>query len=333
MGLSLLLNADEPKEVNLMVSHSWDENAACFFEDIEKEARPHEVLFICFFALYQNEDGFGPTIALQLGSDIHQGPFAEVINRLKPQGWLARNTCGYFGRSRGRMLVVTNRECAVYSRLWCVWEAYVAAANLVPTHFTDPELLFDAGVKSSRHARCSNADDEARIRDAILKIPVETRRDRNVVVAFFAFFYALPVGSLTVSMGLSIAALVTWGSARRLADPTGRLRIAKGLGLAAAILEGTAFLLGTLVFKNMAVLREHSRRLSQKLIKGDGYDRLDEVVNEAAEAAKAHRRRERRQQAKERQRSDRALAIVPLRQRSASKERQSRSGGASEAGS
>jgi len=117
MGLSLMLNRTNPKAVNVMVSHAWDEHAGRFFADIDRKSTPEDVFFICFFAIYQNEDGVGPTIAEQLGVDVVCGPFAQVIDKLRP---------GICGRPSGKMVVITNKECALYTRMWCVWEMYVA---------------------------------------------------------------------------------------------------------------------------------------------------------------------------------------------------------------
>lgn len=80
MGLSLLLNRDNPQKVNVMVSHCWDENAAKFIQDVIDNIAEHEVVFICALALYQNQDGKGPSVPQQLGSgDIEESPFFRVL--------------------------------------------------------------------------------------------------------------------------------------------------------------------------------------------------------------------------------------------------------------
>merc|ERR1711871_1295487 len=71
MGVSLLLNQDSPKFSDLMISHSWDENAKLFFEDLERFMENGEVAFICFLALFQ---GTPDDIAAQLGESIQDGP-------------------------------------------------------------------------------------------------------------------------------------------------------------------------------------------------------------------------------------------------------------------
>lgn len=180
MGIALLLNADAPLEVNLMISHCWDENALGFFDDLESNALESEVMFICFFSLYQNEDGWGPSIAEQLGTDIRAGPFAQVIKSFLPAcGTLAAIADDEDDASRdhdeddapptfrGRMLVVTNREVPLYSRLWCVWEVYNALAIDIPIDFTVRGELFDGCCPSCKFAHCDKPEDEQRIRVAI----------------------------------------------------------------------------------------------------------------------------------------------------------------------
>merc|ERR1712039_626834 len=164
MGLAMLLNKDSPKEINLMVSHAWSENAGRFLEDLAKHMLDEEVAFICAFALYQET---GSDIQAQLGSELALGPFAAVIHKLSEKG--------------GRMLVVPNeelRECGqgLYSRMWCVWEVFVARSMKVTIEMTDrntPEHLFGTdSAQSCKAARCGNPnlpmnDDERRIREAI----------------------------------------------------------------------------------------------------------------------------------------------------------------------
>lgn len=276
MGLALLLNHESPQAVNLMISHSWDENALRFFEDLEAEVLEHEVLFVCFLALYQCEDGAGPSIAEQLGADIHRGPFAEVIDTLKPQGRLARFTMFVRPvRARGRMLVVTNEECAVYSRLWCVWEAYVAACAKVPTHFTYRGVLFDNETLSSRQAGCGNPEDERRIRAAILQLPVETRKDRSFVLGVALSILSMPLGSALAAIGLGIATAV-------LRHKKGPNKIANRLGLASGITGSSSFLVFLLFILFRKKIYAGSLRLSQQIDKSDGYDRLDVVVTETS---------------------------------------------------
>jgi len=165
MGTALLLNKDSPKQVNLMVSHAWSENAGRFFEDLDRHMRDDEVAFICALALYQQSY---EAIGAQLGDDLASGPFGSVIHSVKTLG--------------GRMLVVPNEELKVngqglYSRMWCDWEVYFAKTMRLPIEFThrnSAEYLFGEGgqATSCRDARCGNPalpmnKDEGMIREQI----------------------------------------------------------------------------------------------------------------------------------------------------------------------
>jgi len=85
-GYALLLNKDDPKEVDIMVSHCWNENALEFLEDICRSTSDNEVLFICAFSLYQCEDDAGPSISAQLGEDPGQSPFKRVLQFINDKG-------------------------------------------------------------------------------------------------------------------------------------------------------------------------------------------------------------------------------------------------------
>jgi len=165
MGMALFTNQDDPKLVDLMVSHAWQENAGRFFEDLQQHMKEDEVAFVCALALWQH--GY-EEIKAQLGPSLVGGPFSSVIASVKKQ--------------KGRMLVVANEELkengqGLYSRMWCVWEVFFARNLSMPVEFTHRnslEHLFGAGgaAASAKTARCGNPamlmnDDEKRIREAI----------------------------------------------------------------------------------------------------------------------------------------------------------------------
>lgn len=295
MGLALTLNAAQPQAVTLMVSHAWDENAGRFFDDLEAHVKEHEVVFLCFLALYQCEDGAGPSISQQLGSDIHAGPFFEVIESLQP----ART----FGSARGRMLVMTNEECALYTRLWCIWEAYVAATRGVPVEYTRRGRLFADATASSRTARCGDPRDESLIRDAIVRIPVETRWSRfgaGFGIGLVVAAVAVPAGFFaTFTVGLSIGGFVVkcvsyvLDVVESLLPPKARL-VSRIISRVTQI-TGTGLLLGSAFWAVISVLflllcwcfvsRRRVRatgRLGARVAGGDGYTRLDAVVRRNA---------------------------------------------------
>lgn len=311
MGLALSLNRDAPLKANLMISHAWDENALGFFQDIEAHVREEEVMFICFFALYQCEDSAGPSIGEQLGPDVRGGPFAEVIAQLKPAGLLADLSNGWLARPQGRMLVVTCEECDLYSRLWCVWEAYVALSLRVPVAFAGRGQIFGTDAPSSKFARCGDPrrpmnEDERKIREAIESLPVETWRSRlgnvGAVVALLAAIL-VPLGlGAGWALGLAIAGtavsavryglqFISWLSIfLPFTGTTARIfawvlsKVGAGL-FAGSVACLFSTVLGALILWHLFPRRriQWTGRFSAKLADNrDGYARLDAVVRRAA---------------------------------------------------
>lgn len=259
MGYALKVNAASPLEANVMVSHSWAENAEAFFETILRSTSGDDVLFVCALSLYQAEDGAGPTVDQQVGSYSIESPFRRVLEHIKGRGERSRVTwrhhrcamslpsvlaalglsifympfllfgcvpsftectrayiiagtddvgpsqerhdamgrwiqsiewrgedCGPLfplillsalicmilsGVSatelkrldiyRGRMVVVPNRECDIYTRLWCVYELFVASHLGVPVRAS--RTLASAGGSGAIQAKCTSERDAARI--------------------------------------------------------------------------------------------------------------------------------------------------------------------------
>eukprot|EP00449_Zooxanthella_nutricula_P047542 CAMPEP_0198610164 /NCGR_PEP_ID=MMETSP1462-20131121/156760_1 /TAXON_ID=1333877 /ORGANISM="Brandtodinium nutriculum, Strain RCC3387" /LENGTH=405 /DNA_ID=CAMNT_0044341971 /DNA_START=75 /DNA_END=1288 /DNA_ORIENTATION=+ len=85
-GYALALNAASPLEVNLMVSHSWAENAEDFLEALLRSTGPGDVLFVCALSLYQAADEYGPSIADQIGSSAPESPFRRVLEHIRRKG-------------------------------------------------------------------------------------------------------------------------------------------------------------------------------------------------------------------------------------------------------
>jgi len=71
----------------------------------------------------------------------------------------------WLGSFRGRMVAVPNRECDLYSRLWCVYEIFVATSLGVPVELA--HTLAPAGHCRAREAVCGNQEDTERIRGEI----------------------------------------------------------------------------------------------------------------------------------------------------------------------
>mmetsp|Transcript_85690 Transcript_85690/g.227679 ORF Transcript_85690/g.227679 Transcript_85690/m.227679 type:complete len:592 (-) Transcript_85690:449-2224(-) len=251
LGYALLLNHAHPKEVTIMVSHAWSENAEEFFKTLERSVSEDDVMFICFLALYQCEDAMGPSRIEQIGVKPEESPFRRVLDHIagrRRASWLARtshvwgwlswilllcaasaffavvgleqcipvlrgqcavgglvdyNPSNYHGwycmlprldftlqavtergeclvrasficscsglvawllavkAYRGHMLVVPNRECDLYTRLWCVYEVHTAGLLGVPCLLA--RTLASAGRVHCQEATCSCEQDQERI--------------------------------------------------------------------------------------------------------------------------------------------------------------------------
>eukprot|EP00931_Biecheleriopsis_adriatica_P056805 TRINITY_DN33687_c0_g1_i1.p1 TRINITY_DN33687_c0_g1~~TRINITY_DN33687_c0_g1_i1.p1 ORF type:complete len:626 (+),score=86.84 TRINITY_DN33687_c0_g1_i1:43-1878(+) len=73
----------------------------------------------------------------------------------------------WFPRYQGRMVAVPNHQLDLYSRLWCVHEAYTAASVGVPMEMAKTFAV--AGTCKVASAKCSNMMDEERIREDMKK--------------------------------------------------------------------------------------------------------------------------------------------------------------------
>eukprot|EP00928_Gymnodinium_smaydae_P050880 TRINITY_DN34415_c0_g1_i1.p1 TRINITY_DN34415_c0_g1~~TRINITY_DN34415_c0_g1_i1.p1 ORF type:complete len:615 (-),score=45.10 TRINITY_DN34415_c0_g1_i1:131-1882(-) len=236
LGYALLENRNAPKEVNVMVSHAFFENAEDFLETVLRATTEDDGIFICAFSLYQAEDGVGPSIAMQLGTSPRDSPFQQVLQHIRAQGarfrwhwhwrpvfealpaflgiiavvttllpiiiwrhdfelalhrgvwslrisicfnvaavcctslyllhkaivvWLRRKSSAY----AGRMIVVPNWEEDIYSRLWCVYEIFIASR--LEVNVVMAPTLAQGGTVSCKHAVCNIQRDTKRIRSEI----------------------------------------------------------------------------------------------------------------------------------------------------------------------
>ena len=107
VGLALLLNAKKPLRAKVMVSHAWDETYYEFVKALVDSGNTGP-FWVCALSIYQNEDLPGVTISDQLGPDPHYGPFATVL------------------RQAELMIAIVTNACNIYSRMWCVFEMYIA---------------------------------------------------------------------------------------------------------------------------------------------------------------------------------------------------------------
>lgn len=274
VGYALLVNQHVPKEVNHMISHAWFENTEEFFETLLQTFEDGDVLFVCALSLFQAEDGSGPSIAEQLGTDPRDSPFRQVLDHISSNQ--NSSTCSlsmlnmiwrvsaFFGmlaywspiviwgcipswthcavpkfhvgrisfiptmgalaeqavidrfvwhkmqpgscfaifvplsialgiatmvskmliKSKavycGSMVVVPNRQCDFHSRLWCVYEVFVAMK--LGVRIRHARTLASAGRVSTEVAQCSSSQDAERIRSEILSDHSFKEVDRVVFV-------------------------------------------------------------------------------------------------------------------------------------------------------
>merc|ERR1712217_986711 len=127
MGWALLQNSQTPLSPHYLISHAWSENFDEFVEAIVRSGLGEDdVIWICAFALYQNQDGHGPSIPDQLGLDVKEGPFSRILSTPTLKGLIS---------------VHTSSE-DLYSRLWCILELSDAAEHGVSISFAgDPEVI------------------------------------------------------------------------------------------------------------------------------------------------------------------------------------------------
>lgn len=194
MGYALLVNEEQPLEVQVLVSHTWQEGILEFYHSLQTTVGYTTPLFVCFLSIYQNDDASaGVTIAQQLGNDPTLGPFAEVLNNFKDKRELRvkgtdikevlkfdreyATKNGYRSKpllSCGFMVVVPTRHCNLYTRMWCCLELFTAANEGVPIFISKLKTgILDRKV-SSRKAKCGPPgtemnSDEISIRAAIEK--------------------------------------------------------------------------------------------------------------------------------------------------------------------
>mmetsp|Transcript_56277 Transcript_56277/g.111856 ORF Transcript_56277/g.111856 Transcript_56277/m.111856 type:complete len:603 (+) Transcript_56277:37-1845(+) len=260
MGLALLLNQDDPKQINVLVSHAWQENTKRFFEDTLQHLRDHEVAYICFLSNYQESKA---AIDAQIGVDINQSPFTQI---------LLSYTCK-------RLLIAPNEElrekgCGLYSRLWCDWEITVAASEGLPIHITSRnnlDFLLGDPPHSTRDARCGNPnlpinDDEKLIRDTIENNHPESNKYQAIRL-FWVFF------------------CVAWGPRLCVILSQDMERVHWFLGYPLGLIVGLLLVNGP-----MPLLWTHWHRLRGR----DGYDVLDSIIKQAALQSLTYRRFRRR---------------------------------------
>lgn len=100
-----VLNEDRPCDPNVFVCHAWDENFSEFVASVNQAFKDRDIeprLWISAFALLQTRRRTPMTRP-------DNAPFAVVL------------------KSTEHMLVVHNRQVDIYTRLWPLWEMYLAS--------------------------------------------------------------------------------------------------------------------------------------------------------------------------------------------------------------
>ncbi len=170
VGYALLVNKDKPLRAKYMVSHAWGEKYDHFIRAIEHCGC--DGLWVCAMAIYQNEDIPAITISKQLGPSVQFGPFATVL------------------KQASQMIAVFTPAADIYTRMWCVFEIFMAVKNGVPVQFAALSYQFLSGMENfydaifehgkkvspSVNARCGDPskpmnDDEKKIRKLIEAFP------------------------------------------------------------------------------------------------------------------------------------------------------------------
>jgi len=108
---------------------------------------------------------------------------------------------------QGRMIVVPNSEIDIYSRLWCVYEIFVARTICIPLEIAG--TLAHAGEASSREARCGSAEDTRRIMSEIENMVSFEKLDRTVYITTAGAWLQTAKWSLIMSFVIAVIDVAT----------------------------------------------------------------------------------------------------------------------------
>jgi hypothetical protein len=185
-SVALLVNGSAPLKSELMISHTWGEDADELLEALETYSAQHDVplsaaAFFCRLSLYQPGDQVSPVVkakgALSIAEQIRLAPFKKVIEAHPSLG----------------MMVVHTTAQDVYTRMWCVHEvdealeANITVRGAMSQRFR-AKFIGQASVElldlRTNKAKCSDPADEAMLREAINKKPGSFQRLDEVILAF-----------------------------------------------------------------------------------------------------------------------------------------------------
>lgn len=158
MGYAMLLNQDKPLRAKVMVSHAWNANYSHFLESL-KQSGNEGPFWICAMSMCQNNDTEDVTIEKQLGPDPHFGPLATVL------------------KQADSMIAVMTSDCDIFTRLWCVYEIFIAITLNIPVTLESfnentGNLVLDSTEKAvdTSQAMCGYEGDKMMIYREISKL-------------------------------------------------------------------------------------------------------------------------------------------------------------------
>eukprot|EP00931_Biecheleriopsis_adriatica_P011887 TRINITY_DN11297_c0_g1_i1.p1 TRINITY_DN11297_c0_g1~~TRINITY_DN11297_c0_g1_i1.p1 ORF type:complete len:295 (-),score=46.48 TRINITY_DN11297_c0_g1_i1:64-948(-) len=118
-------------KLNVFISHAWLENFDEFVEAVLSAFSAWPVkpnIWICATALLQSTDPNVVAMQVGLSSDPCNAPFTKALCKAN------------------KLLIVRNRACDIYDRIWCCWELYCAYTHGL---VTEPGSLMVVGPRSS----------------------------------------------------------------------------------------------------------------------------------------------------------------------------------------
>mmetsp|Transcript_5064 Transcript_5064/g.11864 ORF Transcript_5064/g.11864 Transcript_5064/m.11864 type:complete len:855 (-) Transcript_5064:88-2652(-) len=100
MSYALFENRSHPQDVNVMVSHSWGENAEEFLASVCRSTNNWDGMFIYALSMYHAEDAIGPSIKEQCGQSLEEGPCHKALEHIRERGHTSRccwrwHNCGH----------------------------------------------------------------------------------------------------------------------------------------------------------------------------------------------------------------------------------------------
>lgn len=146
---------------------AWQENFKQFVEALAG-SEIEGPFWVCALSIYQNEDLPNVTIQKQLGPSPSSGPFSTVL------------------KQADRMVAIMTDSCDIYTRLWCVYEIFIAITLNVPVSlasfneittsggssdamYTNVVLDSSSDVVTTSAAVCGNQYDQDMIQKEVLE--------------------------------------------------------------------------------------------------------------------------------------------------------------------